>query len=208
MKTRPPRATIAFAAITVASYVIVDALRIHDATIVAGAFIPARWSGLPFIGGVPAWLTPLTATLIHSNLMHLGFNLLMLFFCGREDEVALGPAGVAVLYLVGAYTAAIGQFLVGPQSTIPMIGASGAISALVGAYALLYGQRRPSVAHPEIARWLHIAWLAAAWLGIQLLVGFASATQGIMVAAAAHVGGFIGGLLLARPLLLWRYRKA
>ena len=89
-----------------------------------------------------------------------------------------------------------------------MIGASGAISALVGGYALLYGQRRPSRLPPEAARWLHVLWLAAAWVAVQLLVGLASATTGLAVATAAHVGGFVAGLLLARPILRWRYRKA
>ena len=98
--------------------------------------------------------------------------------------------------------------MVGPHSAVPMIGASGAISALVGAYALLYGQRRPSRLQPELARLLHIAWLAAGWIVIQLLLGFASATEGVAIAVASHIGGFIAGLALARPLLRWRYRTA
>jgi len=208
MQTRPPRATIALGGITVLAYGVAAAFGINEPLAMAGGFIPARIGGLVVGGAVPFWLSPLTATLLHANLIHLGFNLLMLFFCGREDEVALGPVGVVVLYLVGAYAAAAGQYVAGPQSAIPMIGASGAISALVGAYALLYGKRRPTEAHPELARWLHILWLAAGWLVIQLLLGYASAVQGVMIAAAAHVGGFIAGLLLARPLLLWRYRKA
>jgi len=208
MRTRPPRATVAVAAVTVAAYLAVSTFGIDNRATMMGGFIPARLSGLALGGAVPVWLTPLTATLLHANLVHLGSNLLMLFFCGREDEVALGPAGVVTLYLVGAYAAAAGQFVAGPHSGIPMIGASGAISALVGAYALLYGQRRQVSAHPEVSRWLHILWLAAGWLCIQLLLGFASAIQGVAIAAAAHVGGFIAGLLLARPLLLWRYRKA
>ena len=83
MKTSPPRATIAIGAITVASYILVDALGIRDAATMSGGFIAARWSGMPIAGLViPAWLTPLTTTLLHASLMHLGFNLLMLFFCG------------------------------------------------------------------------------------------------------------------------------
>jgi len=208
MKTRPPRATIALGGITVASYAVAAALGINEPASMAGGFIPVRVSGLIIGDTVPFWLTPLTATLLHANLIHLGFNLLMLFFCGREDEVALGPVGVVVLYVVGAYAAAAGQYVADPHSAIPMIGASGAISALVGAYALLYGKRRPAETRPELSRWLHILWLAAGWLFIQLLLGFASALQGVAIAAAAHVGGFIAGILLARPLLLWRYRKA
>jgi membrane associated rhomboid family serine protease len=120
----------------------------------------------------------------------------------------LGAPGVIVLFVIGAYAASMAQYIAGPHSTMPVIGASGAISAFVGAYSILYGQRRPSRFSPATARWLHILWLAAAWVAVQLLLGFASATQGIAIAAAAHIGGFIAGLLLARPLLMWRYRKA
>ena len=66
----------------------------------------------------------------------------------------------------------------------------------------------PSNDPPDIPRWLHIAWLAAAWIVVQLLLGLVSRTEGMAIATAAHVGGFIAGLVLARPLLLWRYRKA
>jgi membrane associated rhomboid family serine protease len=200
--------TITLAGIIAASYFIVGALdRTGIAAAIAG-FIPARLSGLTVLGALPVWLTPLSSTLLHGNLLHLGFNLLMLGYCGREDEVAIGPAGLVVLFVVGAFAAAAAQFAVGPHSAIPVVGASGAISAFVGAYSLLYGQRNPSRFSPEVARWLHILWLAAAWIGVQLLLGLASAAQGIDIAAAAHVGGFIAGLVLARPLLRWRYRKA
>lgn len=200
--------TVALCAVTVASFVVVTALgRFPDAAMLGG-FIPARLSGLVVHYALPVWLTPLSATLLHAGLLHIGFNLLMLYFCGREDEVALGRVGVILLYAIGAYAAAAAQYAVGPHSSVPMIGASGAISALVGAYAMLYGQRRPSKLPPELARWLHIAWLAAAWIAVQLMLGLVSRSQGVAIASAAHVGGFLAGLVLARPLLRWRYRKA
>ena len=208
MKTAAPRATVALAAATGAAFILLSAALRGTVGEAVGGFIPARLSGLVVPGALPVWLTPLSATLLHASLLHLAFNLLLLVFCGREDEVALGPAGLLVLYGVGAYAAAGAQYLAFPHSAVPMVGASGAISALVGAYALLYGQRRPSRLPREVARWLHILWLAVAWLGLQLLVGLASSATGIMVATAAHVGGFVSGLLLARPLLRWRYRKA
>ncbi len=208
MKTAPPRMTITLAAITAGSFFLLAALgKTGVAGLVAG-FIPARLEGLIVVGALPVWLTPLSCTLLHANALHLAFNLLMLGYCGREDEVALGPAGVAVLFLVGAYAAAAGQYVAGPGSTVPVVGASGAISALVGAYAILYGQRRPSRFRPEVARWLHVLWLAVAWIVVQLLLGVASAVEGIGIAAAAHIGGFIAGLVLARPLLRWRYKRA
>jgi membrane associated rhomboid family serine protease len=200
--------TITLAAIIAASYFVIAAMGSTNVASAVGGFIPARFSGLIVIGALPDWLTPLSSTLLHANILHLGFNLLMLGYCGREDEVAIGPAGVTVLFLVGAYAASAAQYLASPHSPVPVIGASGAISALVGAYALLYGQRRPSRFSPKVARWLHILWLAVAWIAVQLLLGYASAVQGIQIAAAAHIGGFIAGLALARPLLRWRYRKA
>lgn len=193
---------------TAASFLLVSAMGATAQASMVGGFVPLRIDGLLIQGALPIWLTPLSATLLHANLLHLGFNVLMLFYCGREDEVAIGPLGVASLYGVGAYAAAFAQYCAGPHSPVPMVGASGAISALVGAYSLLYGQRRPSTLKPEMARLVHILWLAASWVAIQLLLGIASASEGVAIAAAAHIGGFIAGLLLARPLLRWRYRKA
>ena len=208
MKTAPPRMTTTIAAVTIASFVLLNAIGKADVAAAVGGFTPARLSGLTVIGALPIWLTPLSATLLHGGAIHIGFNLLMLFYCGREDEVAIGPAGVISLYVLGAYAAAAAQYVAGPHSPVPMIGASGAISALVGAYAMLYGQRRPSRYPPNVARWLHIAWLAVAWIAVQLMLGLVSSTKAMPIATAAHIGGFIAGLVLARPMLAWRYRKA
>ncbi len=157
---------------------------------------------------VPAWATPLTATLVHGGLAHVALNMVMLVFCGQAVERAIGPVGVVVLYLVGAYAAALGHWAFGPQSVAPMIGASGAISAIVGAYALLYGERQAHAIGPVPAGVVHVAWLAAAWIGIQLLTGLAGFGGGAPIAIGAHIGGFVAGLIFARPLLLWRYRAA
>jgi membrane associated rhomboid family serine protease len=146
--------------------------------------------------------------LVHAGLIHLGFNMLMLGFCGRMVEAALGRWGVVLLYLLGAFAAAAAQYAVDPGSIVPMIGASGAISALVGAYALLFGQRRAGALGPVPGEVVHVVWLALAWVGLQLLLNYAATGEGAMIATAAHVGGFILGLLLARPILRFRYRNA
>ncbi|MBY8820679.1 rhomboid family intramembrane serine protease [Sphingomonas colocasiae] len=177
------------------------------ASVMAG-FIPARVTGPELDGALPVLLTPFSAAFIHANLAHIGFNMLMLLYCGRYTEYALGPGGFACLYIVGAYASAGAQYLVDPASTVPMVGASGATSAVIGAYALLFGQKRAKAIGPIPAIVVHIMWLAAAWIGVQLLFGIAMADAGMAIAVAAHVGGFIAGLLLARPLLLWRYRRA
>jgi membrane associated rhomboid family serine protease len=128
-------------------------------------FIPLRVSGaiIPF-AAAPVWLTPLTATLVHSNLVHLGFNLLILLWCGAQVERVLGATGVIVLYLVGAYAAAAAQWGVDPYASVPMIGASGAISAVIGAFALSFGRPKRFTSSPTANRWINALWLMVAWV--------------------------------------------
>jgi len=203
--------TVALVAATTAASVLVMLAGVVGLAAILGGFLPLRLEGLvipPAHGpAVPVALTPLSATLIHAGPGHLLFNLVTLAFAGALVERALGGWGLVVLYVLGAYAAALGQWLPDPMSTAPMIGASGAISAVVGAYALLYGRSRARAIGPFSATAVHAGWLAAAWVGIQLLVG-AAGFGGGRVAVGAHVGGFLAGLLLARPLLAWRYRGA
>ena len=210
---RPPerwngaRATLAISAVTAAAWLLAAGLRLDKSVPYWAGFIPARFGDAPS-AGLPAILTPLTATLVHGGFLHLLFNLLILLFCGRSVENILGARGLVILYLVGAFASAAAQYAVGPADTTPVIGASGAISAVLGAYALLFGRNRVKVANPTLALWLHAAWLAAAWVALQLLVGFTFQTDGVRIAIAAHVGGFLAGLLLAKPLLMLRWRGA
>lgn len=162
-------------------------------------------------GGVfllPAWITPLTATLIHGGFIHLALNMVMLVYCGQMLERAIGGAGLAVLYVAGAYGAAAVEWALSPGSLTPVIGASGAASALIAAFAMLFAEKPVPAIGPFPSRVVRIAWLAAAWIGIQTLVGIATASNGQSVAIGEHIGGFAVGLILARPLLLWRYRHA
>ena len=174
----------------------------------AMGFIAARIGGLEISPAVPALLTPLSATLVHDGFLHLAMNFLLFAYCGRQVESVLGPAPLVLLYVIGAYAAVAGQYALDPDSMVPMIGASGAISALVGAYAVSFGQPKKLVTSFRLNRWLNIAWLLAAWIVLQWMVGYLGGQQGVMIAIGAHVGGFIAGVLLQRPLLLWRYRGA
>ena len=110
--------------------------------------------------------------------------------------------------LFRSYAAAAGEYVLDPMSGVPMVGASGAISALVGAYAVSFGQPKRIVASFRLNRWLNIVWLMAAWVGLQWMVGYLMGQQGMLIATGAHVGGFVAGVLLQKPLLLWRYRGA
>lgn len=202
--------TAALAAVTVIASLLILVTGALPSLAVEAGFIPARASGgmaIDHVFTLPVWLTPLSATLVHGGIGHLAFNIVILIFCGKQVERTLGAASMMVLYVVGAYAGALGQWVLGPDSTAPMIGASGAISAIVAAYALLFGRRTAGAIGPFSADVVHVAWLAAAWIGIQLLMGVAG-FAGATVAIGAHIGGFLAGLALSRPLLLWRYRHA
>ena len=202
------RVTLAISVVTAAAWIVVVALGLDEWAASMGGFVPAAVTADIPPSGAPVWLRPLTAALVHYNWIHIGFNLLILVFCGRPVEAVLGPASMVVLYVLGAYAAAAGQYLIEPHSLVPMIGASGAISAVLGAYATLFGRNKVRVANPTLALWLNALWLMAAWIALQVVIGLVTMRLGIGIAIGAHIGGFLVGVLLARPLLLFRYRKA
>ena len=205
----PKSATIAIAVLTTLAWFVTALLGADSRAAVVLGVIPARLSGLIEITpAVPAWLTPLSSTLVHGGAPHLALNMLMLVWCGTKVERILGSGGVLMLYLVGAYTAAIAQWISSPVSPTPMIGASGAISAVIGAFALSFGQQKRIVRSASLNRTLNALWLLAAWIALQIMTGLLAGVQGFLLATPAHIGGFVAGLLLQRPLLLWRYRKA
>jgi len=211
---RPPeswskaRLTLGITLVTAAAWLVVDVLGLTQDAAIWGGFLPVRLADGGEEMHAPFWLTPLSATLIHANIIHVGFNLLILVFCGRPTEAVLGWPSIAILYVVGAYAAAAAQYVVDPMSAVPMIGASGAVSAVIGAFAMLFGRNKVKVADPRLALWLNALWLMAAWVGLQLIVGYTFLSGGVDVAIAAHIGGFLVGVLLANPLLLFRYRRA
>ncbi|KQM27101.1 MULTISPECIES: rhomboid family intramembrane serine protease [unclassified Sphingomonas] len=184
---------------------------VWSASIAAG-FVPLRLtSNIASIEGfapfVPVWLTPITAAFIHDGWLHLGFNLLSLAIVGTPTQRAVGLRGVIVLLLVGAYASIAAQWLAGPTSPAPMIGASGAISALIGAYALLFGGAKAKPIGPIPAHVVHAIWLGIFWTALNLFIAWSSAGSEMPIAGAAHVGGFIAGMVLLRPLLLWRWGR-
>ena len=202
-------ATMAIAVLIALAWLVAAGLSGSDQAALGLGFIPARLSGLavPF-AAAPAILTPLTCTLVHSGLLHLGFNLLVFVWCGTAVERVLGKTGLIALYLVGAYGAAAAQWLPDPTSTVPMVGASGAISAVIGAFALSFGRPRQFTSSRTANRWINAIWLMVAWVVLQVMMGWLGYAGGFLLAIPAHVGGFAVGLALQRPLLLWHYRNA
>jgi membrane associated rhomboid family serine protease len=205
----PRTVTNIIVVVTVIAWVIAVVLGRANQAAYSLGFLAIRVSlpALPF-PAVPVFLTPLTATLVHSNLVHLGFNMLILLWCGSQVERVIGWAGLIVLYVVGAYAAAAAQWALDSLASVPVIGASGAISAIIGAYALSFGRARAFTNNLRVNRWINVVWLMIAWAVLQAMMGWLGNQQGYLLATPAHVGGFAAGLLLQRPLLLWRYRKA
>ena len=138
----PRTVTLAITALTALAWV-VGLFFPQDVPPLVLGFIPGRLSGalVPW-AAAPVWLTPLTATLVHSGPIHLGFNLLIFVWCGAAVERVLGKAALIVLYLIGAYAAALTQWAAEPMIMVPRVGASGAISAVIGAYSLSFGRAR------------------------------------------------------------------
>jgi membrane associated rhomboid family serine protease len=209
MERFPRTATNIITAVTAAAWLIALALGQSDRAAYALGFIPARFTMAvtPF-PAAPPFLTPLTATLVHGNWIHIGFNLLIFVWCGAQVERVLGAAGLVVLYILGAYAAAAAQYVASPHAIVPVIGASGAISAVIGAFALSFGRAKAFTNNLRLNRWINVAWLMIAWIVLQVMMGWLAGGEGFLLATPAHVGGFAAGLLLQRPLLLWRYRKA
>ena len=148
---------------------------------------------------VPAWTTVFTSMFLHGGIWHVAGNLLYLWIFGDNVEDAMGHGRFLVFYLICGVAAALAQALPDPSSTIPMIGASGAISGVLGAYLLLFPHARvlvviPLGIYPYVVRMPAMAVLGI-WFLLQL-VSTAFADGGAGVAFRAHIGGFVAGVAL------------
>jgi membrane associated rhomboid family serine protease len=206
LRLRSATAIIAIVTIAVSGFAILSGL---DWFVAVGGFIPARLSGaIDLAGALPAWLTPISSALLHGSWVHLIINMVMLAIAGSQVERVVGGSGLVLAYVIGGLAAAAAQFGWDPSSPVPMVGASGAISALFGLYAIYFGKPKQVSSNQKVNRWVHVAWLLAAWVVLQWMSALLAGGEGMMLATPAHIGGFIAGLLLHKPLLLWRYRKA
>ncbi len=158
---------------------------------------------------VPSWATIFTSMFLHGGWLHLGGNMLYLWIFGDNVEEAMGRGRFIVFYCLCGLIAALSQGLIDPSSPIPMVGASGAIAGVLGAYLVLHPKAavRCLVIIIVFFRFINLpAWLVlGGWIGLQ----FAAAPQAFSgdgggVAYMAHIGGFIAGLVLV-PLFKKRH---
>ncbi|HEU5321948.1 MAG TPA: rhomboid family intramembrane serine protease [Methylomirabilota bacterium] len=150
----------------------------------------------------PPAVTIFTSMFLHGDLFHLGGNMLYLWIFGNNVEDTLGHGRFTLFYLLCGVAAALGQTAVNPASRIPMIGASGAVSGVLGAYLLLfpYATVLTLVTFGFFIRFVHIPALIVLglWIVLQFVYGWLSVSAGEQggVAWFAHVGGFLAGMAL------------
>jgi membrane associated rhomboid family serine protease len=195
---RPARIPIVTAGIILANF-LVFALELKggDAFVLKWSLVPAH------ITAGHDWVTVLTAMFMHGSWSHILGNMVFLWAFGPEIEDAMNPLGYLAFYLIGGVIAMLGQVAVSPTSTVPNLGASGAIAAVMGAFLVTYprDQIRSLLIIFVFVRvtFIPAALLIGFWFLTQLFnVGSVAAVQTGGVAYVAHVGGFIFGAATAR----------
>jgi rhomboid family protein len=205
-RTRPPVITAGL--IAACSVVFLWQLGLDDSASEDASFtygmVPAVLFGyaeLPAsLHAVPPWATLITSMFLHGGLVHLLGNMLYLWIFGRGVEMALGPARFLVLYVLCGVAAALTQALTDPTAGVPMIGASGAIAGILGAYLMLHPR-----ANVVVLVWILIfvrlislpaVLLLGIWFALQLLSALSMDPGEPGVAFWAHVGGFVAGMAL------------
>ena len=173
---------------------VVAALGAIPAALLTDARLP------PDLRWVPRFASPFTSMFLHGGWMHLLGNMLFLWIYGDNVEAALGHARFFVFYLLCGIAAVFAQALSDPGSPYPIIGASGAISGVLGAYLLLFPRARvlTLVLLPFFFTTVRMPamLLLLLWFAVQLISDLAAPSAGASIAFRAHVGGFLTGMLL------------
>ena len=168
--------------------------------------------GQPGVSGsapdqAPWWVTAFTSMFMHGSLLHLGGNMLFLWIFGNNIEDSMGRPRFVAFYLLGGIAALAGQVLIDPDATMPTVGASGAIAAVLGGYAILYPRARVLTVVFIIIFFtvveLPALLVLGLWFLLQLAYGRPTFAQpvggeGGGVAYFAHIGGFVFGLALIK----------
>jgi membrane associated rhomboid family serine protease len=162
-------------------------------------------------GQVPHFATPLpvyfnflSSMFMHGDIMHIFGNMMFLFIFGDNLENLLGHVRYAAFYIVCGLAAAMSQIVMDTNSIIPMLGASGAISGVLGGYILLFPQRQVRAIIFNFLTTVPAFVALGIWIVYQIIVGYMSDPGTGGVAYAAHIGGFIAGLALVKVFAIGR----
>jgi len=192
-----PVVTYALVALNVLVFLL--ELSAGDQFIETWAFIPARFAANP-AGNV---ITIFTAMFMHGGWLHLLGNMLFLWIFGDNVEDRLGHIKFLLFYLLAGIAATLAQFALAPHSTVPNVGASGAIAGVLGAYILMYPQSRVNVLLGSQIVAMPALVVLGMWILLQLFSGVGSIAHTDEsanvggVAYMAHIGGFAAGFLMA-----------
>ncbi len=181
----------------------------------SGTRIPIGPNQVCQVGGDAAWHTVLTSVFLHGGWFHLIGNMWFLWVFGNNIEDVMGPSRFVAFYLSCGILAAMAQILTQPSSPVPMVGASGAISGIMGGYLVLYPRVR---VHMLVFLGFFVTTLAVPayvmllyWAFLQLLGGLPTLSGGASgggVAFFAHLGGFVAGVALIKPFAKRRLVEA
>lgn len=209
-RKRTPFVNYILIAINILVYVLYQGMGTNDAFILSYATVPEEIltgadvtrNGLG-VTPIPVYLTLITSMFMHGGLAHLGGNMLYLWVFGDNLENRMGHMKYLVFYLltglIASLTHVFASQLFGKDLLIPSLGASGAISGVLGGYLLLFPKNQVRVL--VIGTIMHVpAFITLGlWIGLQLLSGWGSiGAEGGGVAYAAHIGGFIAGMILVK----------
>ncbi|MFH1294792.1 MAG: rhomboid family intramembrane serine protease [Candidatus Aenigmatarchaeota archaeon] len=156
-------------------------------------------------GFIPAAFAPITivtSMFLHGGIEHIVFNMWFLFLFGDNIEDKFGHAHYLGFYILAGLFAAIIHFLTNPASAIPTIGASGAVSGILGAYIALFPRVRVKAIGFYMSMNVSALWIIGSWFVLQLFSGFVSLISGVSggIAFWAHIGGFVFGYGYTRIL--------
>ncbi|MBY0560350.1 rhomboid family intramembrane serine protease [Hyphomicrobium sp.] len=179
-------------------------LSVGDAFVEKWAFIPSHFSQSP----ATEWPTIFTAMFMHGGWMHLFGNMLYLYIFGDNVEDNFGPAKYLAFYLTAGIAATFAQYVFNTGSSIPNVGASGAIAGVLGAYILMFPKSRVDVLVVRQVISMPAVVVIGFWIVLQLFSGVGSVAETETadtggIAYMAHVGGFAAGFAIA---LLFRKR--
>ncbi len=150
----------------------------------------------------------LSSMFMHGDIAHIFGNMLFLWIFGDNIENLIGHVRFAVFYLVCGVAAALAQVVLGPDSAIPMLGASGAISGVLGGYVLLFPKRNVRALILRFYTTVPAYIALGFWIGYQIVLGYFSSAEGGGVAYGAHIGGFIAGVVLIKLFAIGTQRSA
>jgi membrane associated rhomboid family serine protease len=180
----------------------------------AWGVVPREYSAArdlaPYIP-VPFWATLFTSMFLHGGFAHLGGNMLYLWIFGDNVERRLGSGRFLFFYLACGVAAAFAHIVFNSRSGVPTVGASGAISGVLGGYLLLFPQNRVRVMTSAGVTAVPAVVMLGLWILIQFVSGFGTIAQTEEtggVAYMAHIGGFLAGMLLVTLMGARRRRTA